>query len=74
MILQIANRRNIWLYDNDIEFYMAFKPPAPVIPKTLDENLQNLLSGCFKLDPSKRTSAEELLKHEFLKTCFADPA
>ena len=74
VILEIAIGRNIWSNEKNFEFCMAFRPSAPDIPKTLDEKLQNLLFGCFELDPSKRPSAEEVLKHEFLKTCFAEPA
>ena len=52
---------------------MAFRPSPPEIPETLDENLKDFLSRCFQIDPSKRASAEDLLKLEFLKTCFAEP-
>ncbi|ESN90605.1 hypothetical protein HELRODRAFT_189913 [Helobdella robusta] len=42
------------------------KPVKPSIPSHLSDNAKNFLQCCFELDPSRRSSAGELLQHPFL--------
>ncbi|KAI9250764.1 kinase-like domain-containing protein [Sporodiniella umbellata] len=57
-------------YSDCIAMTAMFKiveEPCPPIPKSMSSELRNFLKLCFRKDPLERPSAQELLRHPWIK-------
>lgn len=71
-ILEMATGKLPWShyqFDNPVAVLMkiALSDEIPLIPETLSDDLKDFLSLCLQRDPTKRSHAQDLIIHPFLK-------
>ena len=66
--MEMLTGRHPWReYDNTwtAMFQISKSEVGPGLPKGISAEAKDFLQMCFKLDPTERPTAEDLLKHPF---------
>ncbi|KAL1560802.1 mitogen-activated protein kinase kinase kinase 17-like [Salvia divinorum] len=65
-VIEMASGRSPWPNAAETLCRIAYSGEAPEFPASLSEMGKDFLSKCLRVDPRKRWTAEELLRHPFL--------
>ena len=73
-VVEMVTAKHPWPpFDDNFSalFHIATANAPPPLPEGASDLLRGFLSRCFRIDPSERSSAIELLRDDFLEDCDA---